>query len=196
MFNNFYFFRIIIYHINTTTINSCIRNIFTCSYIAQIELSAVLKEGQSTSDYTNRTSFVDVGYGDGTDKKNPGKAHELAVKEARSQRRPDLIDHRQVQMAEHLTFASELLDHRCCSGFESVLCAIGAQISVGQFEEPVAGSNGEEATFFQTMGVQFSQGRIRIQVDQLTEWYLPFRGLNPTATLARILYAELIAVCV
>ncbi len=29
-----------------------------------------------------RVQFTDVGYGDGTDKKNPGKAHELASKEA------------------------------------------------------------------------------------------------------------------
>lgn len=30
----------------------------------------------------NSTEFTDYGYGDGTDKTNPGKAHELAVKEA------------------------------------------------------------------------------------------------------------------
>lgn len=43
-------------------------------YIARVRL-VVTVDGQSTE-------FTDVGYGDGTDKNNPGKAHELAVKEA------------------------------------------------------------------------------------------------------------------
>jgi DNA recombination protein Rad52 len=47
---------------------------FGTSYIAQVQLD-VSVEGR-------RVFFTEVGYGDGTDKKSPGKAHELATKEA------------------------------------------------------------------------------------------------------------------
>jgi len=46
----------------------------TVHYVAQVELLANLEDRQ--------VLFSDVGYGDGTDKENIGKAHELAVKEA------------------------------------------------------------------------------------------------------------------
>lgn len=46
----------------------------TVHYIAQVELVANLEDRQIV--------FSDVGYGDGFDKENIGKAHELAVKEA------------------------------------------------------------------------------------------------------------------
>ncbi len=48
--------------------------VFTTSYIAQVQLRATI-DGKDVF-------FTDVGYGDGTDFKIPGKAHELAVKEA------------------------------------------------------------------------------------------------------------------
>ncbi len=47
---------------------------FTVSYISRIWFNADI-DGR-------RSSFTEVGYGDGTDKKSPGKAHELATKEA------------------------------------------------------------------------------------------------------------------
>jgi len=47
---------------------------FTTSYIATVSLSGFV-DGKPFR-------FTDVGYGDGTDKKSPGKAHELATKEA------------------------------------------------------------------------------------------------------------------
>lgn len=47
---------------------------FTTSYTAQVSLFATI-EGKTVI-------FTEVGYGDGTDKKSPGKAHELATKEA------------------------------------------------------------------------------------------------------------------
>jgi DNA recombination protein Rad52 len=47
---------------------------FSTSYTAVVSLYADV-DGK-------RTSFSEVGYGDGTDKKSPGKAHELAVKES------------------------------------------------------------------------------------------------------------------
>lgn len=49
--------------------------VHSTSYTAQVSLFATLEVGKTVV-------FSDVGYGDGTDKKNPGKAHELAVKEA------------------------------------------------------------------------------------------------------------------
>lgn len=48
--------------------------IFSTSYIATVSLTAEI-DGKNVY-------FSDVGYGDGSDKKSPGKAHELAVKEA------------------------------------------------------------------------------------------------------------------
>jgi recombination DNA repair RAD52 pathway protein len=47
---------------------------FTTSYIAVVEMWAKI-DG-------NITNFQEVGYGDGTDKKSAGKAHELATKES------------------------------------------------------------------------------------------------------------------
>lgn len=43
-------------------------------YIARVRLVVTVDE--------KSTEFTDYGYGDGTDKNNPGKAHELAVKES------------------------------------------------------------------------------------------------------------------
>lgn len=48
---------------------------FATSYIASVRLVAELPGGV-------KTEFTDYGYGDGFDKTSPGKAHELAVKEA------------------------------------------------------------------------------------------------------------------
>lgn len=48
--------------------------VFGTSYTAQISLFANI-DGKTCV-------FSEVGYGDGTDKKNPGKAHELGIKEA------------------------------------------------------------------------------------------------------------------
>lgn len=47
---------------------------FSAHYLAQVELIVRLDD--------RTTTFMDVGYGDGTDKTMPGKAHELAAKEA------------------------------------------------------------------------------------------------------------------
>lgn len=47
--------------------------VYAVSYIAKIKLHAATEV---------IATYEDVGYGDGFDKKNPGKAHELAVKEA------------------------------------------------------------------------------------------------------------------
>jgi recombination DNA repair RAD52 pathway protein len=47
---------------------------FTTSYVATVGFWALI-DGKGAS-------FDEVGYGDGTDKKSPGKAHELATKEA------------------------------------------------------------------------------------------------------------------
>lgn len=48
--------------------------VFSTSYVATLDLW-VNMEGKVAN-------FTEVGYGDGTDKKSPGKAHELATKEA------------------------------------------------------------------------------------------------------------------
>ncbi len=53
--------------------------VFGVSYIAQVRLYTALKEKEISYGVN---SFTEVGYGDGTDKKSPGKAHELATKEA------------------------------------------------------------------------------------------------------------------
>lgn len=49
-------------------------DVHSVHYMAQVTLRVTI-EGQ-------HTTFTDYGYGDGTDKVNPGKAHELAIKEA------------------------------------------------------------------------------------------------------------------
>lgn len=53
--------------------------VFATSYIAQVSLEVNLADDDG---YRSYAKFTDYGYGDGTDKTNPGKAHELAVKEA------------------------------------------------------------------------------------------------------------------
>lgn len=61
---------------------------FATSYIAKVGLTAKLKPNipaepdNYVARLNNAAYFSDYGYGDGTDKTNPGKAHELAVKEA------------------------------------------------------------------------------------------------------------------
>lgn len=50
-------------------------------YVAQVELAVRLPCKRDPS-LLMETRFSDFGYGDGSDKVNPGKAHELAVKEA------------------------------------------------------------------------------------------------------------------
>lgn len=48
--------------------------VFTAHYLTTVRLTACVG--------SNTVVFSDVGYGDGTDKQSPGKAHELAAKEA------------------------------------------------------------------------------------------------------------------
>lgn len=55
------------------------KQIFTCHYVSKVRLAVF---GLNDEDVRYGRSFSDYGYGDGTDKSNPGKAHELAVKEA------------------------------------------------------------------------------------------------------------------
>lgn len=52
---------------------------FNVSYIAQIQLMSRYFDANNVAVYR---ADSDIGYGDGQDKGNPGKAHELAVKEA------------------------------------------------------------------------------------------------------------------
>jgi recombination DNA repair RAD52 pathway protein len=57
--------------------------VYATSYIAEVEVSALFPDSKTKGEYhSGKTYFTDVGYGDGTDRNNPGKAHELAVKEA------------------------------------------------------------------------------------------------------------------
>lgn len=51
------------------------KDIFTVHYSSCVKLRVKFPNSQTTE-------FSDYGYGDGTDKTNPGKAHELAIKEA------------------------------------------------------------------------------------------------------------------
>jgi hypothetical protein len=52
-------------------------------YVAKIRLTVHgLRTAAVEDKYSFGNSFSDYGYGDGSDKANPGKAHELAVKEA------------------------------------------------------------------------------------------------------------------
>lgn len=58
-------------------------DVHTAHYIAKVTLNARLSPGvEDRSLYSGWSTFSDYGYGDGSDKNNPGKAHELAVKEA------------------------------------------------------------------------------------------------------------------
>jgi DNA recombination protein Rad52 len=66
-------------HDLTKTFDGEVNGKFYVSYVATVRLS-VRFPGQNT-DFSD-TSFIDVGFGDGQDKANPGKCHELAVKEA------------------------------------------------------------------------------------------------------------------
>ena len=47
------------------------------SYSAQVTLSVMVDP-----EFGTKATFTDYGFGDGSDKNNPGKAHELAIKEA------------------------------------------------------------------------------------------------------------------
>lgn len=53
--------------------------VFSVHYMAQVTLRVTMPDGVGGTVYSN---FTDYGYGDGTDKVSPGKAHELAIKEA------------------------------------------------------------------------------------------------------------------
>lgn len=63
---------------------------FTVSYIAKVELNVRFPKviTEKTDEHSGfswgmSSEYIsDMGYGDGTDKKNPGKAHEVAIKEA------------------------------------------------------------------------------------------------------------------
>lgn len=61
-------------NVHTGKISTNYGDSYTCHYICKVRLNASIG-GKSTF-------FSDYGYGDGTDKNNPGKAHELAIKEA------------------------------------------------------------------------------------------------------------------
>lgn len=54
---------------------------YTCHYIARVKVEA---QHIDDSGRLVRTQHVGTGYGDGSDASNPGKAHELAAKEAES----------------------------------------------------------------------------------------------------------------
>lgn len=69
-------------NVYTGMVNQRSGDVNTASYIAQVTLNAKIVTDTEKDSYRNWSSFTDVGYGDGTDKTNPGKAHELAVKEA------------------------------------------------------------------------------------------------------------------
>jgi hypothetical protein len=58
--------------------NSYGQDVHTVHYIARVALTVRNISGPEKYGVT----FIDYGYGDGSDKTNPGKAHELAVKEA------------------------------------------------------------------------------------------------------------------
>lgn len=53
---------------------------FTAHYIATVSLNVPTVE--KLKDWRSFSTFTDVGYGNGSDAKSPGAAHELAVKEA------------------------------------------------------------------------------------------------------------------
>jgi DNA repair and recombination protein RAD52 len=66
----------------TKTFEGEVNGKYYVSYIAKVDLS-VKFPGQDTSNRPFESNyFTDVGFGDGQDARNPGKAHELAVKEA------------------------------------------------------------------------------------------------------------------
>ena len=57
-------------------------DVHTVHYIANVRLEVKFSEQKEDTFRGNWINFTDYGYGDGSDKINPGKAHELAVKEA------------------------------------------------------------------------------------------------------------------
>lgn len=61
-------------HVHSGTISSRSGETNSVHYTAKVRLVVTLGD--------KPTEFTDYGYGDGTDKSNPGKAHELAIKEA------------------------------------------------------------------------------------------------------------------
>lgn len=50
---------------------------YSTHYMAKVTLTATIADG-----HNNLAIFTDYGYGDGMDRGNPGKSHELAIKEA------------------------------------------------------------------------------------------------------------------
>ena len=53
----------------------------TAHYLARVKIEV---QARDENNVVHRTSHMGVGYGDGDDGQNPGKAHELAMKEAES----------------------------------------------------------------------------------------------------------------
>jgi len=62
------------------------KDVFTVSYTARVRLTVPsfkdTPKGDEALYYGSGAVYEDVGFGNGTDKKDPGKAHELATKEA------------------------------------------------------------------------------------------------------------------
>lgn len=58
------------------------KDVYTVHYMAKVTLYIKGLSGEPDGNRFYDTHYNDVGYGDGTDKTNPGKAHELAIKEA------------------------------------------------------------------------------------------------------------------
>lgn len=61
-------------NVHEGTITQSSGDVFTTSYITTLSFFAIIDK--------HTTTFEEVGYGDGTDKKSKGKAHELAAKES------------------------------------------------------------------------------------------------------------------
>lgn len=67
--------------VHTGTVQKYGKDVHTCHYIARVKVEV---QHLDQNGRVLRTSHMGTGYGDGSDKENMGKAHELAAKEAES----------------------------------------------------------------------------------------------------------------
>lgn len=141
------------------------------SYIAKISLNVKLKEPKKDNDEFyyggTTTTFTDYGYGDGSDKKNAGKAHELAVKEA--------ITDGVKRCAKNLgmSMGLALYDKEQTNVEEETNKSVGNSITTGTTTTP----NGDYRKTIRS-AVQVLNAQKKISVDEFKKKYTQGKGAD------------------
>ena len=126
---------------------------FSTSYIAQVQIRA---------DINGKTVyFTEVGYGDGTDKKNPGKAHELAVKEAVTDGLKRAAKNLGRSMGLGLYFKGDMYVSTTTSEVGEVVNETGATVFSGNTNVNTGSSIGNKRSGAKNVPIKVLKGQIK-----------------------------------